>query len=87
MNFARSGSPFFDRALLYQTITDQVTYAYHSPAIWFLGPVLLAAALARAHFNEAEKQVVRLWQLVGFSGAVYSLPPLSADATHTRKKC
>lgn len=43
------------------------------PTIWILIPIFLAAALARVHFSEAEKPVVRLWQLVGSLSAVYSL--------------
>src|SRR5262245_11733582 len=35
------------------------------PALWLIIPILLAAVMASARYIQAEKPVVRLWQLVG----------------------
>src|SRR5262249_1116024 len=54
------------------------------PALWLIIPILLAAVMASARYIEAEKPVVRLWQLVGSLSAVYALVhyplmPLASD--------
>jgi hypothetical protein len=43
------------------------------PAFWICIPISLAAALSAARYIEAEKPVVRLWQLVGSLSAIYAL--------------
>ena len=55
-----------------------------SPTLWILLPACLAAGLARARYNAAERRVVRLWQLVGSLSAIYALfhyplMPLASD--------
>jgi len=54
------------------------------PALWLIIPILLAAVMASARYIEAEKPVVRLWQLLGSLSAVYALVhyplmPLASD--------
>jgi hypothetical protein len=43
------------------------------PRRWILVPIFLAVLLARTRFGEAEKPLIRLWQLIGLIAAFYSL--------------
>jgi len=54
------------------------------PKAWVLLPIFVCVALSKVRFRSNEKHVVRLWQLIGFLSASYSLfhYPLLAPATH-----
>jgi hypothetical protein len=64
------GLPF---ALLLIALLASKTIAESSPALWIVVPCILAAVLSRARFTDAEKPIIRLWQLIGLYSAVYSL--------------
>src|SRR5207245_199519 len=61
---------------------------FRFPTFWLIVPIFLAAAMGSARYIEAEKPVVRLWQLVGSLSAVYALVhyplmPLGSDDSAT----
>ena len=71
-------------AVLLLALLANKTFSQYSPALWILTPLFLAAVLLRAHFTDAEKPVIRLWQLIGLYSAIYSslhypLLPLARD--------
>jgi hypothetical protein len=82
--FLLAGPIFFLLAGLY--INRKIGIRF--PALWLIIPVFLAAVMASTRYIEAEKPVVRLWQLVGSLSAVYALLhypllPLQSDDNAT----
>jgi hypothetical protein len=81
--FSLVGPIFFLLAGLY--INRKIGIRF--PALWLIIPVFLAAVMASTRYVQAEKPVVRLWQLVGSLSAVYALLhyPLLPPATLKRE--